>query len=310
MKFVSPSAEIIKEDNMFKQIERIGRICYKSESNITEDSAARFVKTLARNQHYAMLEHAVFTVRFDTVDLKSFIEVDLDNGITPSKFIYISINDDNYSYVSANLRYMFEGSGCLWSELFTCLCRYAKELVNSVFEEDFSYSDHVFCNPHGVLVTDIGEIPEDIRDYHDFRSVKFVTDRGVSHELVRHRVASFAQSSTRYCNYAKDKFGSEITYIRSNSWDDMSENELAPIYDSLKAAESAYMKLISDGYTPQFARAVLPNQLMTEIVVTANMTEWHHICNLRYLSTTGSPHPDMRDLMDRLHDIMPEMAAE
>ena len=310
MKFVSPSAEIIKEDNMFKQIERIGRICYKSESNITEDSAARFVKTLARNQHYAMLEHAVFTVRFDTVDLKSFIEVDLDNGITPSKFIYISINDDNYSYVSANLRYMFEGSGCLWSELFTCLCRYAKELVNSVFEEDFSYSDHVFCNPHGVLVTDIGEIPEDIRDYHDFRSVKFVTDRGVSHELVRHRVASFAQSSTRYCNYAKDKFGSEITYIRSNSWDDMSENELAPIYDSLKAAESAYMKLISDGYTPQFARAVLPNQLMTEIVVTANMTEWHHICNLRYLGTTGSPHPDMRDLMDRLHDIMPEMAAE
>ena len=308
MKFVSPSAEIIKEDNMLKQIERIGRICYKSESNITADSAARFVKTLARNQHYAMLEHAVFTVRFDTVDLKSFIEVDLDNGIELSKFIYVSITDDRYSYVSANLRYMFEGSGCLWSEMFTCLCCYNKAIVTDIFDDEFL--DYAASDSHGLLVNDINDIPEDIRDYHDFRSVKFVTDRGVSHELVRHRVASFAQSSTRYCNYAKDKFGSEITYIRASSWDDMPENELALIYDSLKSAESAYMKLISDGYTPQFARAVLPNQLMTEIVVTANMTEWHHICNLRYLGTTGAPHPDMKYLMGQLHDIMPEMAAE
>ena len=307
MKFIEPSAELITEPNALRKIERIGRMCYKSEDKITDNSAERFVTTLIRNAHYAMLEHAVFTFEFKTADLISWISIDLDNSIAPNKFVHMSVTDDEHSYVSANLRYMFEGEGCLWDEIITCLCYYDKELTDVVFHNEFPYSDYIGHEPHGKLITDITIIPESIRDTHDFRSVKFVTDRGVSHELVRHRVASFAQSSTRYCNYSKDKFGGEITFIDSANWENMSKSEVIAMYNSFKAAEDAYMYLIKEGCTPQLARSVLPNQLMTEIVVTANMDEWHHIADLRLSGTTGAPHPDMKHIMTELSKIMPDM---
>ncbi len=307
MKFIEPSAELITEPNALRKIERIGRMCYKSEDKITDNSAERFVTTLIRNAHYAMLEHAVFTFEFKTADLISWISIDLDNSIAPNKFVHMSVTDDEHSYVSANLRYMFEGEGCLWDEIITCLCYYDKELTDVVFHNEFPYSDYIGHEPHGKLITDITIIPESIRDTHDFRSVKFVTDRGVSHELVRHRVASFAQSSTRYCNYSKDKFGGEITFIDSANWENMSKSEVLAMYNSFKAAEDAYMYLIKEGCTPQLARSVLPNQLMTEIVVTANMDEWHHIADLRLSGTTGAPHPDMKHIMTELSKIMPDM---
>lgn len=307
MKFIEPSAELITESNALRKIEKIGRMCYKSEDKITDNSAERFVTTLIRNAHYAMLEHAVFTFEFKTADLISWISIDLDNSIAPNKFIHLSVTADEYSYVSANLRYMFEGEGCLWDEIITCLCYYDKELTDVVFHNEFPYSDYIGHEPHGKLITDITIIPESIRDTHDFRSVKFVTDRGVSHELVRHRVASFAQSSTRYCNYSKDKFGGEITFIDSSNWENMSKSEVLAMYNSFKAAEDAYMYLIKEGCTPQLARSVLPNQLMTEIVVTANMDEWHHIADLRLSGTTGAPHPDMKHIMTELSKIMPDM---
>lgn len=139
-------------------------------------------------------------------------------------------------------------------------------------------------------------------------TVKFVVDRGISHELVRHRLASFAQESTRYCNYSKDDFGSEITFIipeyldyKSAGWNTWKE--------TMKACEDSYFKLLDIGLTPQEARAVLPNSLKTEVVMTANLREWRHFFKLRALGTTGKPHPQMLEvtvpLLEDFKQIIP-----
>jgi len=128
---------------------------------------------------------------------------------------------------------------------------------------------------------------------HNSISVKFVCDRGVSHEIVRHRIASFAQESTRYCNYSNDKFGNEITFIKPFFFNEESLN-YAFWKSSCEYSESYYMRLIENGASAQEARSVLPNSLKTEIVVTANLREWRNILNLR---CSKEAHPQMRELM-------------
>lgn len=128
---------------------------------------------------------------------------------------------------------------------------------------------------------------------HVSLSVKFICDRGVSHEIVRHRVASYAQESTRFCNYGQGKFGSEITVIRPLFYDEGTP-EYLEWYMGCEGCEQAYMALIEKGSNAQMARSVLPNSLKTEIVVTMNLREWIHFFNLRVVGTTGEPHPQMR----------------
>ena len=123
-------------------------------------------------------------------------------------------------------------------------------------------------------------------------TVKFICDRGVSHEIVRHRLASYCQESTRYCNYSKDDFSGEITVVEPfylepdtlayNAWKEACE-----------AAEAAYFRLLDWGCTPQEARAVLPNSLKTEVVMTANLREWRHFFKLR---CSTAAHPQMREV--------------
>lgn len=130
---------------------------------------------------------------------------------------------------------------------------------------------------------------------HQSISVKFIVDRGVSHELVRHRMASYAQESTRYCNYSKDKFGNEITVIRPCYFAEDTENYR--IWKaSCEAAENAYFAMLDNDATPQEARSVLPNSLKTEICMTANLREWRHFFKLRALGITGKPHPQMLEV--------------
>ena len=139
---------------------------------------------------------------------------------------------------------------------------------------------------------------------HSSMSVKFVVDRGVSHELVRHRIASFAQESTRYVNYSLDKFGNEINVIDlepgmmiDGKMKNMTSQELTAIYQewisSMYDAEKHYMKMIELGATPQIARSVLPNSTKTEITITANYREWRNFFKLRVPSTA---HPQMREV--------------
>ena len=129
---------------------------------------------------------------------------------------------------------------------------------------------------------------------HSTLSVRFVCDRGVSHELVRHRMASFAQESTRYCNYSKQKFGSEVTFIVPCYLNDQNGDGGYEWTKAMLQCEESYFNLLNLGYSPQEARAVLPNSLKTEIVVTANYREWRHILKLR---CAPDAHPQMKELM-------------
>lgn len=140
-------------------------------------------------------------------------------------------------------------------------------------------------------------------------SVKFIVDRGVSHEIVRHRVASFAQESTRYCNYGSKDGG--ITVIEPLFFRplDGKDVQYRSWYTSCLEAEGAYLDMLKDGATPQEARAVLPTSLKTEIVMTANLREWRHFFELRACGATGKPHPQMLEvtvpLLKELKTLIP-----
>ena len=138
---------------------------------------------------------------------------------------------------------------------------------------------------------------------HSQFSVLFTVDRGVSHEIVRHRIASFAQESTRYCNYADEKFGTELTFIKPFYLEEGSGGWIVWKL-AMEQAERSYLSMIRHGHTPQEARAVLPNSLKTDIVVTANYREWRHIFKLR---TAKHAHPQMREVMVPLYKEIREV---
>lgn len=199
MQVIKPSIEIIDMDSyetMLKKIEKIGRVCYKSEEKITEDSAEKFIKALLTRQHESVIEHETITVRM-------------------------------------------------------------------------------------------------------------VCDRGVTHEIVRHRIASYSQESTRYCNYAGDKFDNQITVIDiagGFEYDMSRENDRAK-YEvwtkAMESAEKAYFRMLELGATPQEARSVLPNSLKTEIVVTMNLRSWRNFFRLR---VDSHAHPQMREVAQIVYD--------
>lgn len=149
---------------------------------------------------------------------------------------------------------------------------------------------------------------------HSSLSVKFIVDRGVSHELVRHRIASFAQESTRYCNYSKDKFDNGVTFIKPFFFEEGSD-EFQLWKGAVSFAEQVYLGLLNIGRTPQEARSVLPNSTKTEITITANYREWRNFFKLR---TAKAAHPQMREvtipllkeLKEKLPIIFDDIEAE
>lgn len=173
------------------------------------------------------------------------------------------------------------------------------------------------------LSESVGSVEDFIRDKikkghesvleHGAITVDIICDRGVSHELVRHRVASFSQESSRYCNYSKDKFGNELTFIEPPFFDEDEDKAGSVVHMSGKEAEAnryeiwraslyyaecCYLELLRIGATPQEARSVLPNSLKTKIRITANPREWRHIFQLR---CDKAAHPQMREIMLPLH---------
>ena len=193
MNIIRPSVEIIDMDDydkIIKKIEKIGRVCYKSEANISDESAERFISNILKRGHESVIEHEAVTVRM-------------------------------------------------------------------------------------------------------------ICDRGVTHEIVRHRIASYSQESTRYCNYAGDKFGSQITVIDPAggfTYDHDNEKDRARYAvwkEAMENAEKSYFRMIELGATPQEARAVLPNSLKTEIVITMNLRSWRNFFRLR---CDDHAHPQMREV--------------
>ncbi|WP_462325360.1 FAD-dependent thymidylate synthase [Desulfoplanes sp.] len=157
----------------------------------------------------------------------------------------------------------------------------------------YKSEDKITEGSAGKLIGRILQVRHESVLEHASVSVRIVCDRGISHEIVRHRLASFSQESTRYANYAKEKFGKEITVIRPFFWEEGS-TEYGLWLEAMEKAEQIYLTMLESGARPQEARSVLPNSLKTEIVVTANLREWRHIFKLRCASPA---HPQIRQIM-------------
>ncbi|MBR5795661.1 MAG: FAD-dependent thymidylate synthase [Erysipelotrichaceae bacterium] len=266
MKLIESKVEVIEQqpglEGMYKQIELAGRTCYKSEDKITEDSAKEFVDRMIKSKHGAMLEHGTvyFNIPVNIDEAGNF----LDEVSIWTKCKLVESEKGNWWAITTNLRVMVE--------------HFAPEYIEDLIEK-------YLCEP---------------TEHHEKRiTARFTCDRGVSHEIVRHRVMSFAQESTRYCNYSKNKFGCELTFIKPSWYDKTLENKHGGFEKFLEDAQSLYITLLDQGYLPQEARACLPNALKTEIVVTGFESDWEHFFELR---TAGAAHPDMRKLALELQE--------
>ena len=299
MKIVKQNHEIISDTNPMKHIEKIARVCYKSEEKISDGTDKRMIATLFKNGHMAMLEHFRFIMQVNKAIYECIEQTN------PEYFEYTYDTTSHRYLVSCNARALINMKPKFGGEISEKMCKFVKnELIGHIVKEYGCYE--LFNIEEGnppILSTPVNFI-ENKRTCmtgheftkHGWMSCKLTTDRGVTHELVRHRKASFAQESTRYCNYGNDKFGKEITVI------DQGFSGAGRSYwcESVAHAESMYLGLLDIGATPQSARSVLPTCVKAEIVVTANVEEWLHIFELRSLGTTGKPHPMMKELMGKL----------
>ena len=294
MQFVEPWVTVIDENDPYKKIELAGRTCYKSEDKITEDSAKKFVKGLIKRTHTAMLEHQVFIfeVYDDSAVYTEFLRRDNYFNVT-SEIIKDKKEYRTRVLVSANVRAICQRG--INDPIYRLLYKDYPDLcynVNSSSLELFDYAKVRFVDFEKEYRS--FTIKELI--YHTYFTFRIVTDRGVTHELVRHRPCSFAQESTRYVNYKSgvsialpSGYGAKPAYVQE-------------IYqEAFETSERCYRELIEEyGESPQEARAVLPTQLKTEIVITTNLKEYIHIINLRYKGTTGTPHPNIKVIIERI----------
>ena len=307
MKIINAQASVLVENDPIKKIEKCGRVCYKSEDKITEDSAGKFVANIIKRGHEAVLEHASFIFQVPSnVNNEYNVYGDIRNKVNfienryPVK-MYIRFTDSDGYIVSGNVR--------AWRDFFhfAGVPPYMDDFVESnpiLFPEFKKVSSSLFREWHVRQISADDLVSTYQRLVHEDISVKFICDRGVTHEIVRHRPASFCQESTRYCNYTKGKFGGSITIIDPIFFNEDEERKNVDGADwainkydvwktCMKNLEKAYTLLMELGATPQEARSVLPNSLKTEIVMTAPLMEWCHFFNLRMSSAA---HPQMREV--------------
>lgn len=307
---------LINEPNPTKKIEQIARICYKSEDKITEGSDVKMIHNLISRKHTAMLEHASIAIAvsknvYDRIREQIQIKETHTGRHIPNKKCYLrfstaSIDDDapyfNRYVISGNLRAWFEFFQWLISygtAIDECVVDIVKDAAHCVFDH---FGDEIISIPRtssACIIDNMADLTPKERMIHEDFTVVFTVDRGVTHELVRMREASFAQESTRYCNYSKDKFGKEITVVKP-CFADWDEHRFDIWKNACLYAERKYFDLLDAGATPQQARDVLPTSVKSEIAVTTNLNEWRHIFNLRACDATGPAHPQMHEVMQPL----------
>lgn len=309
MKIIEPSVELLrtgleKEFVTPEQfIEKVGRTCYKSEDKITEDSAAKFVSNLIKRGHEAILEH--WNLVFNAKDCAQDIVADCEYLTTNCGYrCYLRFTRDELltrDIVSGNMRAWRDYAKTLIKE-FGYIPRYMYGMIRNYplfFPEYQDYVPPIFS--YTILTPiKISELTPYERKVHQNVTLKFICDRGVSHEIVRHRPASYAQESTRYCNYSLDKFGREITVVRP-SWCEEDTEGYSYWRASCDSAENDYFDLLDIGATAQQARSVLPNSLKTELVMTASLDEWEHFFKLR---CAPDAHPDMQEVAKLAKDVL------
>lgn len=288
MKLIESSVQIIEEKDPYKMIELAGRTCYKSEDKITGDSAKEFVDRMIKLGHGAMLEHGTIYLTIDGED-PNLSEIQSNPHTKVNLVPYEVLTEGNYTisykaYITTNIRVLVENN--------------LKELL---------------C------------YQVDPTEHHEKRiTAKFICDRATANQFVRHRVFSFAQESQRYCNYNKDKFNNELTFIKptwldiptgdytywDGDWCDIDNMKIQLPSDNgvadnflwcLNNAGMQYRLLINKGLKPQEARGVLPNATKTELVMTGFESDWEGFFKLR---CSGAAHPDARKLADKLRSLM------
>ena len=273
-------------DGIYRQVERAGRVCYKSEDHCTAESARPFVERMIKSQHTAMLEHATVYLLYRDGETASAEQGGDATGETwqryeRNKFSKVTTVDGCH-YVTTNLRVLAENQ---W-------------------------------------LADLDHLTEPLAHHERRVTVHFTTQIATTREFNRHRANSMAEQSTRYCNYSKDKFGNEISinipeWVRALSVEEPAQIDFLELAKKVTegqaddyenwlfanlAAERAYMNLIALGRKPQEARAILPLDTNTELIHTAFVSDWKHFFDLRAQGTTGAPHPDAKVLALPLYD--------
>lgn len=310
MKLIESSVQIIEEKDPYKMIELAGRTCYKSEDKITENSAKEFVDRMIKLGHGAMLEHGTIYLNVPEQTYTETLEDEFGKFNNPNNGIVDRYRKNKYSKVNSvaadeelRKKYPKVRPFKLTHHYITTNLRV---IVENGWEEDLKWQ----CDP---------------TEHHEKRiTAKFICDRGVSHEFVRHRVFSFAQESQRYCNYNKDKFNNELTFIKptwldiptgdytywDGDWCDIDNMKIQLPSDNgvadnflwcLNNARMQYRLLINKGLKPQEARAILPNAIKTELVMTGFESDWEHFFELR---CSGAAHPDAKKLADELYKLI------
>ena len=305
MRIVSPGFAELYNSNPQKHIENIARLCYKSNDLITDDSHKKFVQNIYNRKHWAMLEHFIFIYQANTAFFESLSE---ETFIQKTRtVIKVPHNDGGYIQQVRNIVSFSARSLLDLLEIYKNDSYVRNGLIELCEQIVADYDcDELFGNKFKkvvrndwIKIDDIKMLTPEEQWEHGWKSIKFICDRGVSHEIVRHRPASYAQESTRYCNYSKDKFGNEIAVIDPMMFN--AEAELGSVErekyqiwkEVVEASENGYFKLLNLGATPQEARSVLINSLKTEIVMTARNHEWGHFFELR---CDNAAHPQMREI--------------
>ena len=314
MRIIEQSAELIKHDgNPYELIETVARTCYKSESR---GNPLGFVKGLQKSGHWAMLEHEYVYFKLDGIAKYNFL-----NQMAPEELKFINVQQN---YVSGSFRSFLELAEPYSDTEFTPSNRNNIVLVEMIRQLTVEYPD-VFtfdledcalkasCGTVELMsrqnfINDIKSVGYVLEDYIISalipHTIRFITSRCIANEIIRHRVASYAQESTRYVGYDKDKYGSEITVIKPLIEENTKEYEEWKY--AIEWCETVYMNLRNRNIQPQIARGVLPQDLKAEIVVTATEQEWQHIMDLRFHGTTGAPHPQIKTLMGLAYPILAE----
>ena len=267
MKIIKPNAVELKQTDLLKHIEVCGRTCYKSEDKITDGSAEKFVSMLRSHAHGAMLEHGTvyLTIFITAADKETFCyRDDIIRKLRDNPYTKFDhrVDNGNYYYFTTNYRVIVEND---WEDIMQ-------------------------------------EFQSECTEYHPKRrTFKITCNRGVSHEFVRHRVFSFAQESQRYCNYSKDKYGKEITFIEPIWQRGLQDSTplMVDWEDCMENAESTYFFLLENGLTSQLARGVLPNDIKTELIMTGFESDWEHFFTLR---CAKDAHPEAQEIANMIKE--------
>jgi len=297
-----PQNEMESPDiEVYSKIEEIGRVCYKSEDRITDTSHINFIRGLLSRGHGSVIEHHVFVLKVRPV---------LYDNIRTLNPKYLNFTEE-FDKVYHAKRLLISGSARAFKDLFIKTksqfalipIEYLRQQYPLLFE-DIITDDSVKVDKFDAFIEreltsyDVDRLYPKEKLKHKFITVRFVCDRGVSHEIVRHRPCSFSMESTRYCNYSKDDdSGSGITYIEPLFYPSGWKRFVWKV--SCKVSEWSYMiltKVLKS--TPQEARSILNNSLKTEIIVTTNLEEWELFFMLR---DDKAAHPQMREVTKPLH---------